>query len=90
MCHHAQQLRTGSRFRYGATVCIGPLSRKGQMARFFPVRSQCQFDTPGEWDFAERLKDDYLCWSKVPVGAQGRLSGFRRASSSSRRPHALV
>ncbi len=24
------------------------------MARFFPVRSQCQFDTPGERRFAER------------------------------------
>ncbi|MGF7243790.1 hypothetical protein ABIC11_004245 [Pseudomonas oryzihabitans] len=35
------------------------------MARFFPARSQCQFDTPGERRFAERLEklleDDYLC-----------------------------
>lgn len=42
------------------------------MARFFPARSQCQFDTPGERRFAERLEklleDDYLCWSNVPVG----------------------
>ena len=40
------------------------------MARFFPVRSQCQFDTSGERRFAERLEklleDDYLCWSNVP------------------------
>ncbi|WP_207212263.1 NERD domain-containing protein [Pseudomonas songnenensis] len=28
------------------------------MARFFTVRSQCEFDTPGERRFAERLEDD--------------------------------
>ncbi len=26
------------------------------MARFFPIRLQCQFDTPGERRFAERLE----------------------------------
>lgn len=50
------------------------------MARFFPVRSQCQFDTPGERRFAERLEklleDDYLCWSNVPVGPKARYPDF--------------
>jgi hypothetical protein len=50
------------------------------MARFFPVRSQCQFDTPGERRFAERLEklleDDYLCWSNVPVGPKARYQDF--------------
>lgn len=45
------------------------------MARFFPVRSQCRFDTAGERRFAERLEklleDDYLCRSIVPVGSMG-------------------
>jgi len=27
------------------------------MARFFPVRSQCQFDTRGEWRFAEEKSE---------------------------------
>lgn len=50
------------------------------MARFFPARSQCQFDTPGERRFAERLEklleDDYLCWSNVPVGPKARYPDF--------------
>jgi hypothetical protein len=50
------------------------------MARFFPVRSQCQFDTSGERRFAERLEklleDDYLCWSNVPVGPKARYPDF--------------
>lgn len=50
------------------------------MARFFPVRSQCRFDTPGERRFAERLEklleDDYLCWSNVPVGPKARYPDF--------------
>lgn len=50
------------------------------MARFFPVRSQCRFDTAGERRFAERLEklleDDYLCWSNVPVGPKARYPDF--------------
>ncbi|HCV79221.1 MAG TPA: DNA helicase II, partial [Pseudomonas sp.] len=50
------------------------------MARFFPARSQCQFDTPGERRFAERLEklleDDYLCWSNVPLGPRSRYPDF--------------
>jgi len=50
------------------------------MARFSPVRSQCQFDTPGERRFAERLEkpleDDHLCWSNVPVGLNARYQDF--------------
>lgn len=50
------------------------------MARFFPVRSQCQFDTPGERRSAERLEkpleDDYLCWNNVPVGPKACYPGF--------------
>ena len=50
------------------------------MARFFPVRSQCQLDTPGKRRSAERLEklleDDYLCWNNVPVGPRGRYPGF--------------
>ncbi len=50
------------------------------MARFVPNRSQCQFDTPGEWRFAERLQklleDDHLCWSNVPVGPKARYPDF--------------
>ncbi|KJS75059.1 MAG: hypothetical protein JL55_20815 [Pseudomonas sp. BICA1-14] len=50
------------------------------MARFFPVRSQCQFDRPGERRFAERLEklleDDYLCWSNAPVGPMARYPDF--------------
>jgi len=48
------------------------------MARLFPVRSQCRFETPGERRFAGRLEklleDDLpLCWSNVPVRRQGAL-----------------
>lgn len=36
------------------------------MAQFFPARTACRFDTPGERRLAERLEkkleDDYLCW----------------------------
>lgn len=50
------------------------------MARFFPVRSQCRFDTSGERRFAERLdkllEDDYLCWHNVPVGPRVRYPDF--------------
>ncbi|WP_185751115.1 hypothetical protein [Stutzerimonas stutzeri] len=31
------------------------------MTRFSPVRSQCQFDTPGVSRFAERREYDYFC-----------------------------
>ncbi|WP_239664843.1 hypothetical protein [Stutzerimonas stutzeri] len=59
------------------------------MARFFPVRSQCQLDTPGERRFAERLEklleDDYLCWSNVPVGPKARYR-LRHFPSKSRQP----
>lgn len=50
------------------------------MARFFPVRSQCRFDTTGERRFAERLdkllEDDYLCWHNVPIGPKVRYPDF--------------
>lgn len=50
------------------------------MARFFPARSQCQFDTAGEHRFAERLekllKDDYLCWCNFPIAPRTRYPGF--------------
>ncbi|HSX71264.1 MAG TPA: 3'-5' exonuclease [Pseudomonas sp.] len=50
------------------------------MARFFPTRAQCQFDTPGERRFAERLEklleDDYLCWANVPIGPKARYPDF--------------
>lgn len=50
------------------------------MARFFPVRSQCRFDTTGERRFAERLdkllEDDYLCWYNVPIGPKVRYPDF--------------
>jgi len=55
MCHHAQQLRTGSRFRYGGSR-RGPSARhqgRHDMARLFPVRSQFQLDTSGARRFAE-------------------------------------
>ena len=42
------------------------------MARFFPVRSQCQFDTPGVSRFAERREYDYFCRGIVPVGSKPR------------------
>lgn len=50
------------------------------MARSFPVRSQCRFDTTGERRFAERLdkllEDDYLCWYNVPIGPKVRYPDF--------------
>ncbi|WP_226686227.1 hypothetical protein [Stutzerimonas stutzeri] len=46
------------------------------MARFFPVRSQCQFDTPGERRFAERLEDDSPCWSNVLLGPMACYPDF--------------
>ncbi|MFK4026217.1 hypothetical protein [Stutzerimonas balearica] len=49
------------------------------MARFFPVCSQCQFDTPGDRRFAERLEkllEDYLCFSDLPVGLKARYPAF--------------
>ncbi|ESQ97840.1 hypothetical protein F753_18725 [Stutzerimonas chloritidismutans AW-1] len=58
------------------------------MARFIPVRSQCQFDTPGERGFCravgELLEVDCLCWSKVPVG----LPRLRDPAPASRHPRA--
>ena len=91
MCHHAQQLRTRSRFRCDATICTGSLPRKVQMARFVCIRSQCQFDTPGERRFTERLEKlpdgDYLCWSSVPVRPQGALSRLCGVQQRRRRPH---
>lgn len=42
------------------------------MAQFFPNRTSCRLDTPGERRLAERLEkkleDYYLCWFNVPVG----------------------
>lgn len=35
----------------------GPLPRKVQMARFFPVRSECQFDTFGKRRFADEKSE---------------------------------
>ncbi|MHB1371618.1 MAG: nuclease-related domain-containing protein [Pseudomonadaceae bacterium] len=50
------------------------------MARFSPVRSQCQLDTPGEQRFPERLEtlleDDYLYWTNVPAGPKARYPDF--------------
>ncbi|NMG66796.1 AAA family ATPase [Azoarcus indigens] len=50
------------------------------MARFFPSRSACRFDTSGERRLAERLEkkleDDYLCWANVPVGTKGLQPDF--------------
>lgn len=50
------------------------------MARFFPARSSCRFDTRGEMRFAERLEkkleDDYLCWYNVPLGPKQRQPDF--------------
>ncbi|MFT4048093.1 MAG: 3'-5' exonuclease [Solimonas sp.] len=50
------------------------------MARFFPVRSRCRFDTTGESRFAERLdnklESDYLCWYNVPVGPKALQPDF--------------
>ncbi|MDV7210976.1 NERD domain-containing protein/DEAD/DEAH box helicase [Azotobacter beijerinckii] len=50
------------------------------MAQFFPARSACRFDTPGERRLAERLEkkleDDYLCWFNVPVGPKALQPDF--------------
>ncbi|MEE4463987.1 NERD domain-containing protein, partial [Azotobacter chroococcum] len=51
-----------------------------QMAQFFPARSACRFDTPGERRLAERLEkkleDDYLCWFNIPVGPKALQPDF--------------
>ncbi len=50
------------------------------MARFFPARSSCKFDTRGEARLADRLEkkleDDYLCWYNVPLGPKQRQPDF--------------
>jgi hypothetical protein len=50
------------------------------MARFFPSRGACRFDTTGERRLAERLEkkleDDYLCWFNVPVGPKALQPDF--------------
>lgn len=50
------------------------------MAQFFPARTTCRFDTPGERRLAERLEkkleDDYLCWFNVPVGPKALQPDF--------------
>ncbi|NII11730.1 3'-5' exonuclease [Oleiagrimonas sp. C23AA] len=50
------------------------------MARFFPSRSACRFDTSGERRLAERLdkklEQDYLCWFNVPVGPKALQPDF--------------
>ncbi len=50
------------------------------MAQFFPSRSSCRFDTPGERKLAERLEkkleDEYLCWYNVPVGPKALQPDF--------------
>lgn len=50
------------------------------MAKFFPSRTTCRFDTPGERRLAERLEkkleDDYLCWFNVPVGPKALQPDF--------------
>lgn len=50
------------------------------MAKFFPTRSSCRFDTTGERRLAERLEkkleDDYLCWFNVPVGPKALQPDF--------------
>jgi hypothetical protein len=50
------------------------------MAQFFPTRTTCRFDTPGERRLAERLEkkleDDYLCWYNVPVGPKALQPDF--------------
>lgn len=50
------------------------------MAQFFPSRTTCRFDTPGERRLAERLEkkleDDYLCWFNVPVGPKALQPDF--------------
>lgn len=50
------------------------------MAQFFPARTACRFDTPGERRLAERLEkkleDDYLCWFNIPVGPKALQPDF--------------
>ncbi|BCG26978.1 DNA helicase [Pseudomonas tohonis] len=50
------------------------------MALFFPTRSTCRFDSPGERRLAERLdkklNDDFLCWFNVPVGPKALQPDF--------------
>ena len=50
------------------------------MALFFPTRSSCRFDSPGERRLAERLdkklNDDFHCWCNVPVGAKALQPDF--------------
>lgn len=50
------------------------------MAQFFPSRTTCRFDTPGERRLAERLEkkleDDYFCWFNVPVGPKALQPDF--------------
>ncbi|MBF8780007.1 DEAD/DEAH box helicase [Pseudomonas fulva] len=50
------------------------------MARFFPSRTTCRFDTSGERRLADRLEkkleDDYLCWYNVPVGPKALQPDF--------------
>jgi len=49
------------------------------MARFFPVRSQCQFDTPGKRRFAERLETAgrrLPLLEQRPVGVKARYPDF--------------
>jgi predicted nuclease of restriction endonuclease-like RecB superfamily len=50
------------------------------MAQFFPTRTTCRFDTPGERRLAERLEkkleDDYLCWFNIPVGPKALQPDF--------------
>ena len=50
------------------------------MAQFFPSRTTCRFDTPGERRLADRLEkkleDDYLCWFNIPVGPKALQPDF--------------
>lgn len=50
------------------------------MAQFFPARTACRFDTPGERRLAERLEkkleDDYLCWFNIPAGPKALQPDF--------------
>lgn len=50
------------------------------MAQFFPSRTTCRFDTPGERRLAERLEkkleDDWLCWFNIPVGPKALQPDF--------------